>query len=160
MGETAQGGKSGHRDQNIPRGVLIAAGTLIAFVLFVTVYGRTSDVGAVHMPAATPYQTVRLHFVDQQDGGIVISSATDGAVLAKIAPGTNGFLRTLMRGFVHARNRGGIGAETPFNLTRWSNGTISLTDETTGRRVDLDAFGATQAEVFANIFPATKATAP
>ncbi|MCW2273069.1 putative photosynthetic complex assembly protein [Rhodoblastus acidophilus] len=160
MGETAQVKKGGHHDQNIPRGVLIAAGALIAFALSATYYARTSDVGTVHMPAAQPLQTMLLHFVDQDDGGIVITNASDGAVLVKIAPGANGFVRSMMRGFARARNRSGLGAETPFNLTRWSNGTMSLTDETTGRRIDLDAFGPNQAEFFAGIFPAKKATAP
>lgn len=160
MSGTAQGGNGVQHAENIPRGVLIAAGALLAFALVVTLYGRSADVGAVHMPVAQPYQTVLLHFVDQADGGIVISNASDGAVLTTIAPGGNGFLRSLMRGFAHARNRSNIGSETPFTLTRWANGTMSLTDETTGRRVDLDAFGATQAETFARIFPARKATTP
>ena len=32
-------------------------------------------------------------------------------------------------------------ATTPFTLTRWSDGTVSLEDTTTSRRVNLDAFG-------------------
>jgi putative photosynthetic complex assembly protein len=160
MSETAQVGKGGQHAENIPRGVLIAAGVLIVFALAVTFYGRTTDVGVVHMPAMQAYQTVRLHFVEQDDGGIAINDASDGAALAQIAPGANGFLRSMMRGLVRARNRNNIGPEAPFTLTRWANGTMSLTDETTGRRIDLDAFGATQAETFAKIFPARKATTP
>jgi putative photosynthetic complex assembly protein len=160
MSETAQVGKGGGHAENIPRGVLIATGALILFALAVTFYGRSADVGVVHMPAMQPYQTVRLHFVEQDDGGIAINDASDGAVLARVAPGANSFLRSLMRGLARARNRSNIGPETPFTLTRWANGTMSLTDETTGRRVDLDAFGPTQAETFAKIFPARKATTP
>ncbi len=36
-------------------------------------------------------------------------------------------------------------ASPPFTLTRWRDGTLSLADEATGRRIDLDAFGPTQA---------------
>jgi putative photosynthetic complex assembly protein len=112
------------------------------------------------MPASRPYQILQLNFVDRDDGGITVTDAANGAVLSDIKPGTNGFLRSMMRGFAHERSRDGIGAETPFTLTRWSDGTLSVTDETTGRRVDLDAFGANQTEPFANLLSARKETAP
>jgi putative photosynthetic complex assembly protein len=146
--------------EGIPRGVLIGAALLLAFAFSITLFGRSADIGAVHMPSARPYQTLHLHFADRDDGGITITDAGDGAVLSDIKPGTNGFLRSLMRGFAHERSRDGIGAETPFTLTRWSDGTLSVTDETTGRRVDLDAFGASQTEVFAGLFSPRKETAP
>ncbi len=36
-----------------------------------------------------------------------------------------------------------MGAETPFRLTRWSDGRLSLDDPATDRHVDLEAFGPT-----------------
>jgi putative photosynthetic complex assembly protein len=159
MGETTEAEKKAAHAESMPRGVLFGAGALLVFVLLATLYGRSSDVGAVHMPTTQPYQTLLLHFVDQDDGGIVISDASNGAVVTTIAPGTNGFLRSTMRGFAHARARGNIGPEAPFTLTRWSDGTLSLSDDKTGRRVDLDAFGPNQSDVFARLFPATNASA-
>ena len=159
MGETTQVEKKTDHAGSMPRGVLFGAAALLAFVLFATLYGRSSDVGAVHMPTVQAYQTLQLHFADQDDGGIVISDASNGAVVTTIAPGTNGFLRSTMRGFAHARARSAIGPEPPFTLTRWSDGTLSLTDDKTGRRVDLDAFGPNQSDVFARLFSATKASA-
>lgn len=156
MSGTAQGGNRGHHDQNIPRGVLIAAGALMVFALAVTFYGRSTETGVVRMPAAEAVQTLRLYFLDQPDGGIQIKNAADGAVLQTVPPGANGFLRSTMRGLVRARNRSDIGSDTPFTLTRWANGTLSLTDETTGRRIDLDAFGPTQVDTFAKLLTATK----
>ncbi|MBB4196822.1 hypothetical protein CCR94_06340 [Rhodoblastus sphagnicola] len=155
MSETVH--KSGHHAETFPRGVLFGAGALLAFAFFAVFFGRSSDVGAVHMPAAQAYQTLLLRFNDQDDGGIAIVDASNGVILSKVAPGTNGFLRSTMRGFARARMLGGIGPETPFALTRWSDGTLSLLDEKTGRRVDLDAFGSNQSETFAKLFPAAKA---
>ncbi|MCW2316014.1 putative photosynthetic complex assembly protein [Rhodoblastus acidophilus] len=100
---------------------------------------------------------MRLFFTDQADGGIAVTDADSGAVLSMVAPGTNGFLRSTMRGFAHARTLGGIGPQAPFALTRWNDGTLSLIDDTTGRRVDLDAFGPNQSASFAKLFPAAKA---
>lgn len=160
MSQTAQVPTGVQEAEQLPRGVLIAAALLLAFAFSITLFGRSADVGAVHMPSSQPYQTLHLHFADRDDGGITITNAADGAVLSDIKPGTNGFLRSMMRGFAHERSRDGIGAETPFTLTRWSDGTLSVTDETTKRRVDLDAFGPSQTEVFANLFPSRKETAP
>ena len=78
--------------------------------------------------------------------------AADGRQLYKVEPGTNGFIRATMRGLARERMRAGIGAEAPFKLTRWSNGTLSLLDETSGRRIDLDAFGPANAGAFAQFF--------
>ena len=61
-------------------------------------------------------------------------------------------IRATMRGLARERIRSGIGSETPFKLTRWSDGTLSLLDETSGRRIDLDAFGPTNAGAFAQFF--------
>ncbi len=69
-----------------------------------------------------------------------------------IAPETNGFMRATMRGLVRERKRSGIGDATPFLLTRWDDGRMSLEDTTTGRRVPLEAFGQTNAGAFAHLF--------
>jgi putative photosynthetic complex assembly protein len=160
MSQTAHVETRTDRADGVPRSTLIGAALLIAFAFSITLFGRSTDIGTVHMPAARAYQTVLLHFVDQNDGGVTIIDASSGAVLQTISPGTNGFLRSMMRGFAHERSRDGIGPETPFTLTRWSDGTMSLTDENTGRRVDLDAFGPKQSEVFVGLFPLRKETTP
>lgn len=147
MNQAAQAHSGG-----FPRGILIGAGALIAFSLCVTLIGHTSDIGALHMPHAQPYQVLHLDFVDGDDGSVAILDATDGANIYTVAPGTNGFVRSALRGFAHERRRDGIGPAQPFMLTRWTDGTISLQDEATGRRIDLDAFGPTQAEAFARLF--------
>lgn len=160
MSETAHVKTRANQVEGVPRGLLISAAALLAFAFSITLLGRSADMGAVHMPAAQPYQTMLLHFNDRDDGGVTISDAADDTILQTIAPGTNGFLRSLMRGFAHQRSRSGIGAETPFTLTRWNDGTLSLSDETTGRRVDLDAFGSNQTEFLANLLKAKSGATP
>jgi putative photosynthetic complex assembly protein len=160
MSETGHIGTRADRVDGVPRGLLVGAAVLIAFAFSITLFGRSADIGVVHMPAARPYQTLHLHFADRDDGGITVTDASDDSVLRTIAPGGNGFVRSLMRGFARERSRAGIGAETPFTLTRWSDGTLSLEDETTGRRVDLDAFGSNQTEFLASLLSSRKAATP
>ena len=75
--------------------------------------------------------------------------ARSGALLDTVAPGTNGFLRSTMRGLVRERKRQGLGPETPFELLGRADGRLTLVDPGTGRRVDLESFGPTNSAVFA-----------
>ena len=135
-----------------PRGLLLAAFALVMFSITATAVGRWSDVGAVHMPASTAVETLLLRFEDLDDGGVAVRDARDQRTIYKVEPQTNGFIRATLRGLARERMRSGFGQETPFALTRWSNGSISLHDETSGRRIDLDAFGPTNAQAFAQFF--------
>ena len=61
-------------------------------------------------------------------------------------------MRATLRGLAQERRRSGIGDTTPFLLTRWSDGRMSLDDATTGRDVALEAFGETNADAFTKLF--------
>lgn len=96
-----------------------------------------------------------LLFADRADGGVTVSDARDGALVGILAPGEDGFVRGAMRGLVRERRIGGLGAETPFRVTGWSDGRLTLEDPATGTRLDLAAYGQTNAEAFAR-FLSTK----
>jgi putative photosynthetic complex assembly protein len=135
----------------------MGAAALVAFALGGALFGRNSGIGDVRMQETAPYQTLQLRFLDRDNGGVLVQDATNGGALYTIAPGTNGFLRSALRGFAQERLRDGVGPAAPFTLTRWSDGTLSLQDKAIGRRIDLDAFGHTQAEAFARLFAAKEA---
>ena len=71
-----------------------------------------------------------------------------------VAPATNGFLRATMRGLARQRIRQDADKEVPFRLTEWADGRLTLEDPTTGRRVEMEAFGITNEQVFANLLTA------
>ena len=50
-----------------------------------------------------------------------------------------------------ARLREGLSRAPPFRLTRWDNGTLSLDDVASGRRINLEAFGLGNAAAFARL---------
>ncbi len=136
----------------VPRALLFGAFALVIFTIMASGAARWSDVGTLHMPAASAVDAILLRFDDLDDGGVAVSDASTGNQLYKVEPGTNGFIRGAMRGLARERMRSGVGAAEPFKLTRWSDGSISLQDETSGRRLDLDAFGPTNAQAFAQFF--------
>jgi putative photosynthetic complex assembly protein len=112
---------------------------------------RLTGIGTSHVPDGTPVESRDLRFADRSDGAVVISEADTGRVVNVASPGTNGFLRSTMRGLARDRKRRDLGADAPFRLTRWADGRLSLQDEATGRSIDLGAFGATNAAVFAHL---------
>jgi putative photosynthetic complex assembly protein len=120
-------------------------------------------VGAVRMAGVSPQQqadaatvaTRQLRFEDRDDGGIAVRDARTGALLDTIAPGTNGFLRSAMRGLVRERKRQGLGAEQPFDLLGRADGRLTLVDPGTRRRIDLESFGPSNAAVFARLLAPT-----
>jgi putative photosynthetic complex assembly protein len=144
--------------------LLTARPTLPLAALGVLVLVSVLGVGAVRLAGISPQQqadaatlsTRQLHFEDRADGGIAVLDARTGALLDTVAPGTNGFLRSTMRGLVRERKRQGLGAEQPFELLGRADGRLTLVDPGTGRRIDLESFGPSNAAVFARLLaPAT-----
>jgi len=75
-------------------------------------------------------------------------------VLARFPVAEGGFVRGTLRALTRERRQEGQGREAPFRLAAWSNGQLTLDDLATGRRIDLTAFGATNAEVFSRLLTA------
>ncbi len=127
---------------------------LLAFVglvlALVTVDSLTSP-GPGVAPDATPVDSRDLVFEDQADGSITVYDARDGATAGVIAPGGDGFLRGTLRALARERRLLGIGDAPPFRITLWDDGGLSLRDLSTGQRIDLRAFGASNAEAFARL---------
>lgn len=137
--------------ERFPRGPLLAAGVLISFALAAASTARLGDVGTVELADAEPVLVRELRFEDRTDGGIDVIELPDEQVIDVIQPETNGFVRGVLRGFARHRRLENMSAKPPFLLTGWSDGTMSLEDPLTGRKVPLDAFGPTNAEAFARL---------
>jgi putative photosynthetic complex assembly protein len=138
-------------DVPVPTGVLRGAALLIAFALGAVAVGRASDVGTTHMPQARALQVLDLRVEDREGGGVVLRDAHDGRLVATVQPGEDGFLRATLRVMAQARLREGLPRDPPFRLTRWDNGTLSLDDVASGRRINLEAFGLGNAAAFARL---------
>jgi len=136
------------QDTTLPRGALLGAAALIGLSLIGATISRLYGVSATPAPPAAVVEMRELRFDDRADGAVVVTDARSGAVQI-VAPGTNGFLRGVVRGLAQERKRQNEGGETPFRLTRWSDGRLSLTDPLTHRNVYLEAFGPTNAAAFA-----------
>ncbi len=119
-------------------------------------------VGAVRlsgMPISTPDAPTSverdLRFVDRTDGSVDVLDARDGHVVDSVV-GESGFVRGTLRGLARERKRQGIGPDQPFRLVAHVDGRLTLFDPATGRRVDLESFGPTNAAAFAHMLSAAQ----
>lgn len=89
-----------------------------------------------------------LSFDDAPDGGIIVRDGTTGAVALTLPQGTNGFLRGAVRGLADRRRVAKLTHDSPFLLTAWEDGRVTLEDPLTGQRVAVSSFGPTQVKSF------------
>jgi putative photosynthetic complex assembly protein len=137
-----------------PRDTLIIAGTVVLLSIMTAAAGRITG-AANSAPTAAPVAARDLLFRDRPDGSVAVFDATNTSnPIDIIAPATNGFLRATMRGLARQRMRQDADREVPFHLTEWADGRLTLEDPTTGRRVEMEAFGITNEEVFAGLLTA------
>ena len=130
-------------------GVAFAFALVLASIAYA---GATRLSGvAIREPDAAPVVERSLRFVDETDGSIAVIEAgrgRDGEIVDRIT-GENGFIRGTLRGLARERKRQGLGPEAPFRLVGRADGRLTLIDDATGSRVDLDSFGPTNKGAFA-----------
>lgn len=142
-------------EQKLPRGAILGAGFLVISSLILVGVARLTGYKPDQPPVSTVVESYDLRFEDRADGAVLIYDTADNQLTDTLEPGTNGFVRGVLRGLVRERRADHIGPTPPFRLTRWANGRLSLDDPSTGRHVDLEVFGPTNAGSFAGILIAS-----
>ena len=137
--------------ESLPRGALIGAGLLVLTALVLVCVALQTGHRPAQPPTSFVVESYDLRFEDRADGAVLIYSGASDQLVDTLAPGTNGFVRGVLRGLVRERRAENIGPSPPFRLTRWADGRLSLDDPSTGRHVDLEVFGPTNAGAFADI---------
>jgi len=141
-----------------PRWVLMCAGGVIAFSLVSVGMVRLTGNGPDQRPAAAT-QERQLRFEDRPDGSIAITDARSGEPVTSVQ-GEQGFVRGALRALARERKARGLGAEQPFQLLVRRDGGLTLYDPATSQRVDLEAFGPTNADNFARLLKDPPAQRP
>ena len=141
--------------KTLPRGALIGAGALVLASLLMVGFARLTGYGPAKPPVSVVVASYDLRFEDRADGAVLIYSDATNQLVDTLKPSTNGFVRGVLRGLVRERRADHVGPTPPFRLTRWADGRLSLDDPSTGRHVDLEVFGPTNAGAFADILIAS-----
>jgi putative photosynthetic complex assembly protein len=135
-----------------PRAALVVGVTVLMLTLAAVALHRLSASDDMRGDEARPVAQRALIFRDLPDGGVAIVDAASGATLDS-AHGEQGFLRGTLRALARERKQRGLGAEAPLQLIARADGRLTLADDSTGARIDLESFGPTNAAVFARWLP-------
>ena len=142
-------------DKTLPKGALVGAGSLVVLSLAMVGMARITGYQPAKPPESAVVNACDLRFADRPDGAVLVYTARDERLVDTLEPGTNGFVRGVLRGLVRDRRADHVGDGPPFRLTRWADGRLSLDDSSTGRHVDLEVFGPANAGAFARILVAS-----
>jgi putative photosynthetic complex assembly protein len=145
------------RVRSFPLGALIGAAVLIGFSLLAVTAARVSGIGQAEHRPPPAVQSVELRFEDRTDGAVLVFEGRSDDLVAVVEPGTGGFVRGVLRALVRDRRSQGGGAGEPFRLAQRADGRLTLEDPSTGRLIDLRAFGPTNEEAFARLLAGRRA---
>jgi putative photosynthetic complex assembly protein len=128
-----------------PVGKMLIADVIIIILLLVFINSR--DLSTVREPDASPVKVLQLRFEDRPDGSIAVIDYKTGKQIDAVQ-GEAGFVRGTLRGLAQERKRRGLDSGPPFELIYRADGRLTLSDTATGRLVDLESFGPTNASTF------------
>ena len=128
-----------------PVGKMLIADVIIIILLLVFINSR--DLSTVREPDASPVKVLQLRFEDRPDGSIAVIDYKTGKQIDAVQ-GEAGFVRGTLRGLAQERKRRGLDSGPPFELIYRADGRLTLSDTATGRLVDLESFGPTNACTF------------
>ncbi|MBU3607328.1 photosynthetic complex assembly protein PuhC [Polynucleobacter sp. AP-Mumm-500A-B3] len=135
---------------------MLIADVIIIVLLLVFINSR--DLSTVREPDASPVKVLQLRFEDRPDGSIAVIDYKSGKQIEAVQ-GEAGFVRGTLRGLAQERKRRGLDSGPPFELIYRADGRLTLSDTATGRLVDLESFGPTNAGTFFRLFNASNVVA-
>jgi putative photosynthetic complex assembly protein len=139
---TAHAAPRPHDRERIPRILLRAIFALVLLTLAGVTALRLGGVEPIAQPPeAAVAGKVTVVLAEPEGGGVELRAPGGEAALATLAPGSDGFLRGVIRVLGFERNRAGIEGNPPVELIRWDDGRTSLHDPATGWRMEFQGFG-------------------
>jgi putative photosynthetic complex assembly protein len=143
--------KQDERTEKVPLTFLIAAAGLVALTLGLIGTAKFTGLGETRVPEQQAIAVRDLRFEDRPNGAVAVYTVPGAKLVAEVQPGTNGFLRGILRALVRERRQRNLGDDVPFRLIESADGSLVLDDLATGRRIPLGAFGPTNSGAFASL---------
>ncbi len=137
-------------NQYTRRGILTLWAAVLCVLAAVTI-ARLNDYKPPTPPASPVLSSRDVQFEDVAAGAVNVYESGSGRLLTQLAPGDGSFIRGVLRALARERRGWEIGPSLPFRISRHSDGSLTLEDGSTGRTIDLYAFGPTNANAFARL---------
>jgi putative photosynthetic complex assembly protein len=142
------------RHHPIPPAALWALLGLVVFSLLAVVLAQSLGYKAGQIPPGNIVEQRDLRFSDSDAGLVHIWDAGQDVMVGSIEPGSENFIRGVLRSFARERRSLGISSHEPFRLARHADGRLTIEDTSTGRLIDLQAFGPTNFGAFERLLTA------
>ena len=131
----------------VSRRALLTIGVTLASVLGAVALVQLTGHGPKRLDGPVASRRM-LRFEYLPDGGILVLDHAGGQRLA-VMTGEQGFLRGVLRSLMRERRRSGLDLRAPLALLARPDGRLTLSDPSTGQRIDLESFGPSNLAVFA-----------
>ena len=149
--EFKQSAASGQRQARVMIKIILA----VAFLgLVLASLGKFTGIGAEKVVNGAVVATYPVTMMVEADDAVALRSVETGEIVVGFDKGHGGFLRSAIRAFGLKRNQMKIAPATPFVVTRWESGRVTLNDPATGHQVPVDSFGPTVTKMFAPLVAA------
>lgn len=132
-----------------PRLPLFGALALILFAIGATIFGQATGIGVVKTGQSQPLIIRDIIFDERANEEIAVIDGHSRQAIEVIAPEADGFIRGMLRGMSRDRRVRGAAVDAPYRLIRWNDGRVTLSDTTSGLRIDLKAFGQSNLQAVA-----------
>ena len=142
------------KSSSYTRGGIVALWSTVLCVLIAVTAARLGGYEPPAPPASPVLESRELRFEDTAAGAVKIYESGSGRLLLQLAPGDGSFIRGVLRAFARDRRSQALGPAAPFRIARHLDGGLTIEDGSTGRRIDLQAFGPTNANTFARLLHA------
>lgn len=126
---------------------IIAAVACIGLLL--ATVGKLTGIGAERVVNGAAVATYPVTMMVEADDAVALRSVATGKIIIGFDKGRGGFFRNAIRAFGLKRNQMKIAPATPFVVTRWESGRITLNDPATNHQVPVDSFGPMVTKMFA-----------
>jgi len=148
-----------HGGNGLPKGALYGAFGLVLLTLVLVFADQAMDAMRGEQTTTSPEVALRLSFETSADGDVTVFSAgeDDQRALTTLAADDSSFLRSVVGALLNKRERADIPADLPFDLIRWSDGTMILADPANGQYMPLNGFGRDNEAAFRRLFAAASA---
>lgn len=130
------------------------AATVIVVVAMQYLKSDESDINAWN---GIVVSSALLHFEDTPLGAVEVYDADSGKLLESFEAGSGSFVRGVLRSLTRDHQNAKLKTTPAFLLAKYSDGALTIVDETTGQTILLNAFGPTNAQIFDQLLSASLA---
>lgn len=138
----------------VPTPLIVGAGVLMLCGILLAGVARWTGAGRQVRPVSEPAAQREVVFQQLPGNVIRVLDGSTRALIATYGDGEGGMVRGSLRAFAYQRKvKGATLEDTPFRLTQWKNGMLTLEDPVTSDRIELDSFGPDNRRAFAALLP-------